>query len=50
MNARSIQASDARIRHEDRRRVIYEVAEAIAPGWERWRGRIEEVTAAVQAP
>ena len=24
-------------------RSIYEMAEAIAPGWERWRARIEDV-------
>ena len=28
---------------------IYEMAEAIAPGWERWRARIEDVTAPVRA-
>ena len=26
----------------DHRREIYEIAEAVAPGWERWRARIEE--------
>jgi hypothetical protein len=29
---------------EKQRREIYEIAEAIAPGWERWRARIEEIT------
>jgi ubiquinone/menaquinone biosynthesis C-methylase UbiE len=33
---------------EQQRREIYEMAEAIAPGWERWRARIEEVTAPVR--
>jgi ubiquinone/menaquinone biosynthesis C-methylase UbiE len=33
---------------EKQRREIYEIAEAIAPGWERWRARIEEVTAPVR--
>ena len=33
---------------EQQRREIYEIAEAIAPGWERWRARIEEVTAPVR--
>jgi ubiquinone/menaquinone biosynthesis C-methylase UbiE len=33
---------------ERQRREIYEIAEAIAPGWERWRARIEEVTAPVR--
>jgi ubiquinone/menaquinone biosynthesis C-methylase UbiE len=36
------------IRPEDHRRTIYEIAEAIAPGWERWRARIEETTAPVR--
>jgi ubiquinone/menaquinone biosynthesis C-methylase UbiE len=48
MNARSIQANDDRLRHEDYRRTIYEIAEAIAPGWERWRARNEEITAPVR--
>jgi ubiquinone/menaquinone biosynthesis C-methylase UbiE len=30
------------------RREIYEIAEAIAPGWERWRARIEEITTPVR--
>ena len=30
------------------RPTIYEIAEAIAPGWERWRARIEETTAPVR--
>jgi ubiquinone/menaquinone biosynthesis C-methylase UbiE len=30
------------------RREIYEIAEAIAPGWERWRARIEEATTPVR--
>jgi ubiquinone/menaquinone biosynthesis C-methylase UbiE len=33
---------------EKQRREIYEIAEAIAPGWERWRGRIEETTTPVR--
>jgi ubiquinone/menaquinone biosynthesis C-methylase UbiE len=33
---------------EQQRREIYEIAEAIAPGWERWRARIEETTAPVR--
>jgi ubiquinone/menaquinone biosynthesis C-methylase UbiE len=32
---------------EKQRREIYEIAEAIAPGLERWRARIEEITAPV---
>ena len=42
MHARSIPAND------DHRRMVYEIAEAIAPGWERWRARIEAVTAPVR--
>jgi len=34
---------------EKQRREIYEIAEAIAPGWERWRARIEEITTPVAA-
>jgi hypothetical protein len=33
---------------EDFRRTSYEIAEAIAPGWERRRGHIEEVAAPVR--
>ena len=33
---------------EKQRREIYEIAEAIATGWERWRARIEEITAPVR--
>ena len=33
---------------EKQQREIYEIAEAIAPGWERWRARIEEVVAPVR--
>ena len=33
---------------ERQRREIYEIAETIAPGWERWRARIDEVTAPVR--
>jgi ubiquinone/menaquinone biosynthesis C-methylase UbiE len=33
---------------ERQRREVYEIAEAIAPGWERWRARIEETTAPVR--
>ena len=29
-------------------RSIYEMAEAIAPGWERWRARIEDVISPVR--
>ena len=29
-------------------RSIYEMAEAIAPGWERWRARIEDVVSPVR--
>jgi ubiquinone/menaquinone biosynthesis C-methylase UbiE len=48
MDARSIQTPDDRIRSEDHRPTIYEMAEAIAPGWERWRARIEATTAPVR--
>ena len=36
--------------HADRTQepTVYELAELIAPGWERWRARIEEVTAPVR--
>jgi ubiquinone/menaquinone biosynthesis C-methylase UbiE len=33
---------------EKQRREIHEIAEAIVPGWERWRARIEEITAPVR--
>jgi ubiquinone/menaquinone biosynthesis C-methylase UbiE len=33
---------------EDQRRAMFEVAEALAPGWERWRPRIEQTTAPVR--
>jgi ubiquinone/menaquinone biosynthesis C-methylase UbiE len=33
---------------EQQRREIFEIAEAIAPGWERWRARIEEITTPVR--
>ena len=33
---------------DEQRRAIYEIAEAIAPGWERWRARIEEIIAPVR--
>jgi hypothetical protein len=33
---------------EDWRRTVYEVAKAIAPGWERQRARIEEGVAPVR--
>jgi ubiquinone/menaquinone biosynthesis C-methylase UbiE len=33
---------------EKQRRETFEIAEAIAPGWERWRARIEEFTAPVR--
>lgn len=33
---------------EDHRRAILEIAEALAPGWEHWRARIEEITAPVR--
>ena len=48
MNARSVRANVDRIGPEDYRRRIYEIAEAIAPGWERWRARIEETTTPVR--
>ena len=48
MNARSIRADVDRTGPEDYRRTIYEIAEAIAPGWERWRARIEETTTPVR--
>jgi ubiquinone/menaquinone biosynthesis C-methylase UbiE len=48
MNARGIRANADPVRHEEHRRTIYEIAEAIAPGWERWRARNEEVTAPVR--
>ena len=34
---------------DEQRRAIYEIAEAIAPGWERWRAHIEEIIAPVRA-
>jgi ubiquinone/menaquinone biosynthesis C-methylase UbiE len=33
---------------DKQRQEIFEIAEAIAPGWERWRGRIEEITTPVR--
>jgi ubiquinone/menaquinone biosynthesis C-methylase UbiE len=33
---------------EKQRREMYEIAEAIAPGWERWRARIEDITTPVR--
>ena len=33
---------------DEQRRAIYEIAEAIAPGWERWRAHIEEIIAPVR--
>jgi ubiquinone/menaquinone biosynthesis C-methylase UbiE len=33
---------------EQQRQEIYEIAEAVAPGWERWRPRIEEFTTPVR--
>jgi ubiquinone/menaquinone biosynthesis C-methylase UbiE len=33
---------------EDQRRAMFEMAEALAPGWERWRPRIEQTTAPVR--
>jgi ubiquinone/menaquinone biosynthesis C-methylase UbiE len=33
---------------EDHRRAMFEIAEAIAPGWERWRARIEEIVTPVR--
>ena len=48
MNARSIRADVDRTGPEDYGRTIYEIAEAIAPGWERWRARIEETTTPVR--
>jgi hypothetical protein len=33
---------------ERQRREIYEIAEAIAPGWDRWRARIEDTTTPVR--
>ena len=33
---------------EKQRQEIYEIAEAVAPGWERWRPRIEDFTAPVR--
>jgi len=33
---------------EEWRRTVFEVAKAVAPGWERWRARIEETTAPVR--
>jgi hypothetical protein len=41
----SIQPDDGRTRREDHARKVYEVAETVAPGWERWRARIDDVTA-----
>jgi ubiquinone/menaquinone biosynthesis C-methylase UbiE len=40
--------SAAPIPPEDHRRAMFEIAEAIAPGWERWRARIEESVAPVR--
>ena len=34
---------------EERRRELYEIAQAIAPTWERRRAEIEEATAPVRA-
>ena len=48
MNARSTQASADRTQLDEYRRVIYETAEALAPGWERWRARVEAITAPVR--
>jgi ubiquinone/menaquinone biosynthesis C-methylase UbiE len=33
---------------DQQRQEIYEIAEAIAPGWERWRARIEDITSPVR--
>jgi ubiquinone/menaquinone biosynthesis C-methylase UbiE len=33
---------------EDQRRAMFEIAEALAPGWERWRPRIEQTMAPVR--
>jgi ubiquinone/menaquinone biosynthesis C-methylase UbiE len=33
---------------DEHRRTVYELAEALAPGWERWRARIEEFAAPVR--
>jgi ubiquinone/menaquinone biosynthesis C-methylase UbiE len=46
-----LQAKEDRMSIEDmekRRQEIYAIAEAIAPGWERWRARIEDATAPVR--
>ena len=48
MNTGPTPANDDRMmQSEEYRRTIYEIAEAIAPGWERWRARIEETTTPV---
>ncbi len=44
----SIRTRDGRTRPDDHGPTTYELAEAIAPGWERWRPRIEEVTSPVR--
>ena len=33
---------------DEQRRAIYEIAQTLAPGWERWRPRIEQFTAAIR--
>ena len=48
MTPRSTQANADRTQLAEFRRAVYETAEAVAPGWERWRARIEEVTAPVR--
>jgi ubiquinone/menaquinone biosynthesis C-methylase UbiE len=36
------------MKNEDHRRAVYEITKAIAPGWERQRGRIEQAVAPVR--
>jgi ubiquinone/menaquinone biosynthesis C-methylase UbiE len=48
MHARSMQANADRSQLDEHRRAIYEIAEAIAPGWERWQARIEEIISPVR--
>jgi ubiquinone/menaquinone biosynthesis C-methylase UbiE len=41
--ARSVASMSTTRTNEEHRRAILEIAEAVAPGWERWRARIEDV-------
>jgi ubiquinone/menaquinone biosynthesis C-methylase UbiE len=48
MSAKAIRPNDDRGRAEAHRRTVYEIAETVAPGWERWRARIEETAGPVR--